>query len=235
MSTSATRRAFTLVEAIVVVLVGVNLLAVLWRVFLADQERFARDQGKLASLQSALTFAEVFENDLREMVLGVPDPANPGEVFTLDDPVIIPAGARSIMFLRTRPEPGAGRVPVFRVSYTFDERRAVIRRRLDAFSEDVRNLVVESCRFELVRLTPSFSALALEPSPVLFRPALDTLCVKYQLSTSPEPGEGRTPADVPPEQKVTLVNAVPLTLRSERANFPHWSYTAAELPGGEAP
>jgi hypothetical protein len=216
----------------VALLIGINVLAILWQVFTADQKRFARDQGKLAAMQAALLFAETLETDLREMALYMPDANEPDRDFTLDRPVRIEDQGRKLGFVRFSPhDPASASPKVKRATYSYDPQGFRIRRTIGTDDDRFfKTLVVENIRYTLVPLLPKVDALGLNPAPVLFRPNLPLHFLKYEITASPETGAGREPKDVPPEQKVTLVNAVALSFRADRANYPVWSFNGNEIP-----
>jgi hypothetical protein len=206
------------------------VLVILWQVFTSDQKRFARDQGKLAAMQAALIFAERLETDLREIALHVPNPSEPRE-FTLDAPVRIEDQGRKLGFLRFAPhDPASPDAKVHRATYSFQPDEFRIVRTIADQSTPLKTLIVEAIRYEVVALTPRLDQLV-TPLPPLFRPQLPVHFLKYEITASPETGRGRDPRDVPAEQKVTLVNAVALLYRADRANHPYWSFNGSELPG----
>ena len=232
-------KAFSVVEILVALLIAVNVLVILWQVFTADQKRFARDQGKLAAMQAALLFAERLETDLREIALYPPDPTVPDREFTLDHPVKIEDGGAKLGFVRfDKQDPSQVAVKVQRATYSFDPANFKIRRTVGALGggDDTvfKMLFVERIHYDVVALTPKLDQLNITPPPVLFRPTLPLHFLKYEITASPETARGRTPADVPAEQKVTLVNAVALLYRADRANHPYWCFNGNELPGSTA-
>lgn len=230
--TSSSRRAFTVVELMVALLVGVNVLVILWQVFTSDQKRFARDQGKLAAMQGALLFAERLEMDLREIALDIPDAQNTGKLFTLDNPVVIDDGGKKLSFLRFLPHDALSPlVKVARATYSYEPQEFRIRRTIGADSAPFKTVVVEVIKYELVTLNARVDQLGLNPMPVVFRPQVPMNFLKYEITAAPETGRGRTPQEIPGEQKVTLVNAVALLYRADRANHPYWVFNGSELPG----
>jgi hypothetical protein len=227
----SSNRGFSVVEIMVALLVGVNVLAILWQVFTSDQKRFARDSGKLGAMQGALLFAERLETDLREIALEVPDAGNPNKLFTLDRPVTLEDGGRKLGFLRFKAhDPASPLVKVERATYSYDPQEYRIRRTVGTETTPFKTLVVEAIKYDLVTLTARFDQLGITPPPVVFRPQVPMNFLKYEITAAPETGRGRTPADIAPEQKVTLVNAVALLYRADRSNHPYWVFSGSELP-----
>lgn len=227
----SSNRAFSVVEVLVALLIATNVLVILWQVFTADQKRFARDGGKLAAMQSALLFAERLETDLREIALNLPDPGEPDREFTLDQPVRIEDSGRKLGFIMfDKHDKDSTLVKVQRTTYSFDPQTFKIHRTVAASDGIFKNLVVENVRYTLLPLVPKFDQLGIVPPPVLFKPGLPVHFLKYEVTATPETGAGREPKDVPAEQKVTLVNAVALLYRADRANHPYWSFSGSELP-----
>lgn len=225
------RKAFSVVEIMVALLIGTNVLVILWQVFTADQKRFARDGGKLAAMQAALLFAERLETDLREIALQMPEPTEPDREFTLDAPVKIEDGGTKLGFmLFARHDKDAPQVKVDRCTYSFDPQTFKVKRTVATDASVFKTLMVQAVKYQLVPLVPKFDALALTPPPTLFRPNLPVHFLKYEITAAPE-AAGRKPAEMPDEQKVTLVNAVALLYRADRSNHPYWSVNASELPG----
>lgn len=224
------RKAFTVVEIMVALLIGTNVLVILWQVFTADQKRFARDGGKLAAMQAALLFAERLETDLREIALAMPEPAEPDREFTLDQPVKIEdAGAKLSFMLFAKHDKDAPLVKVDRCTYSFDPQAFKVKRTVGADAGVFKTLMVQAVKYQLVPLVPKFDALAITPPPTLFRPGLPIHFLKYEITAAPE-AAGKQPKDMPDEQKVTLVNAVALLYRADRSNHPYWQFNASELP-----
>jgi hypothetical protein len=229
------RGAFTVVEVLVATLIGVNVLLILWQVFIADQRRFARDQGKLSALQGALLFAERLEMDLQEIALRMPTPLDPTVPFTLDNPVRIDDGGRRLTFLRFGPpDPATGATTARPVAYAYDAGRFRITRALGTEVVPFQNVLVDSIRFEGRSATLRLDGLGLTPPPRIFRPELPVYLIKYQVTASPETPGADSPANVPVENKCTLVNAVPIVYRAERTAHPYWAVGGSELPQ-EAP
>lgn len=212
----------------VALLVAVNVLVILWQVFTADQKRYARDSGKLAAMQAALLFAEKLEGDLREIALTNPDP--PDREFSLDRPVKIEDNGRKLGFLKfAKHDPASPLVKVERVTYSFRPDDFRIIRSVGPDSEVLKTMIVESIRYELIPLVARVDQLGLTPPPVTFRPQVQMAFLKYEITATPEQGKGRTPADVAPEQKATIVNSIALMYRADRANHPYWSFSGSEL------
>lgn len=223
----------------VALLVASNVLLILWRVFVTDQRRFARDQGKLSAMQGALILAEQLEDDLREIALRMPHPQRPDDDFSLDRPVRIEAAGKTITFLRFAPvdtaaRSGSGRssrLPVKDVRYAYDAARFRMVRTIGSQVTLLKVPLVESILFELKDVTLSLGGLGLTPPPLLFREDVPLYVVKYQVTASPETPGSKGPADVPVERKFTLVNAVPLRMRAERASHAYWGFGSSEVPG----
>ena len=221
---------FTVAELTVAILIAVNVLIILWQVFIADQRRFSRDQGKLSAMQSALLFAERLEGELREVALTTPDPTVPDKPFTIDQPILFGDYNRRISFLRFAPaDPKTPLVPVERITYArhpSQEYRMV--RAVGDQASLIKNLLVDSVLFEPTWVELKVGNLGFAQLPPVFRPDLPIYLLKYRITASPETPGSKGPADVPPENKFTLVNSVPVVYRAERWNHPYWVFGGSD-------
>ena len=213
-------------------LVAVNILLILWQVFISDQRRFARDQGKLSAMQAALLFAEKLDMDLREIALRVPTPFNPQQVFTLDNPIRFEDQNRRIGFLKfATQDPDASLAKVQMVTYALDSKNHRMVRTAGSSSEVFKSLYVDVVSFEGRVVSLGVGGLGLSPMPRFFRSELPIFMLKYQITATPELASGRKPSDVPDTHKCTLVNAIPIVYRADRTNHPYWSFGTSELVG----
>jgi hypothetical protein len=217
---------------VVALLIAVNITLILWQVFISDQRRFARDQGKLAAMQAALLFAEQLEMDLREIALRVPTPFYPQQVFTLDNPIRFEDQNRRIAFLKfAAQEQDSTLAKVLQVTYAFDSSRNKMVRTAGTESSVFKSLSVDTIRFEGRAMSLNLAALNLTFAPRIFRPELPIYLVKFQITAFPEIANAPKPSDVPAEQKCTLVNSVPIVYRADRTSHPYWSFNGSELIG----
>lgn len=217
-------------EVVVALLVGVNVLYVLYTLFTQDQRRWAVDQGRLGSLAGIMLFAEHLEADVRQVALYFPDARH--TEFNLDRPVRIDDGRRRltlVTFQGTAPDETS--VPVRSVVWAFDPRTTSVTRNGDP----LRALAAEEVVFDLLGMVADLgparlAALGVSTPLVLYNAQLPIHVLKVQVTAVPE--SSRTePAERREQKRVSMVFALPLLYRSDRVNRPYWNASPGELLG----
>jgi hypothetical protein len=226
---------YTVVEIMVALLVAINLMVVLWRVFSADQKRFSTDQSRLTALQGALLFEEYLRRDLDRLAVSLPDATEVtgGTVppFSLNRPVEIGNLGRTLTFRILDPDrvlEGGTR----EVSYQVDAVRSQIVRREGDDGRTLPTILVEDLRFGLIALRPRPRSILptwsdpLEPYPIHL--------LKFQVTCFSE-AEKQRPELGGRHERSTLAAAIPLRHRLDRLHHDHWMPSAYDLTGDIAP
>jgi hypothetical protein len=214
-------RGFTVVEAIVATLIATVVIVMAWSFFTGEQRRFRTDQSRLSGLQGAMQMDEALAWDLERIALQLPDQ---GAQFTVDEPVVITQGRRLDFHIFVEDAPRAQTVKTRPIAYRLDENTGRILRTEDGRERAFPGLVVEDVQWSLVPVKP-----LPQPGAFTFDRAAPLHVVKYVVTCYSE-----TMRDVPAAQRkehetVTLVGAVAIPFRSDRAHHPYWRGAPCEF------
>lgn len=220
---------YTLAEIMVGLLISVNLIVILWRVFSADQKRFSTDQSRLSALQGALLFEEYLRKDLDRLAVSLPDATEVTggtmPAFSLNRPVEIGNLGRTLTFRILDPDrvlEGGTK----EVSYQVDAARSQIVRREGDDGRTLPTILVEDLRFGLISLRPNPPSIL--PDWADPRPIYPIHLLKFQVTCFSE-AEKQRPELGGRHERSTLAAAIPLRHRLDRLHHDYWMPSGYDL------
>jgi hypothetical protein len=231
------RRAVPLVEILIAAALAGIVGVAAWTLFLADHRHIHRNIDRLGSIQGASLLAQTLRLDLGKLALFNPDgagtAADRSRTMHLNRPVVIDDEGRRLSFLMARPETNmATGVPTVRVTYRFDVASSRIIREAGGSPAEIRSAVVDDVVFELVALHPSAGRLGTGPPPFTYHARVPIHVLKVQITCKPDNADRRraTRQLSGQDDRCTVIAAIPLAIRGDRAYHPYWMYGPAEVP-----
>jgi hypothetical protein len=219
----------------VALLLSVNVLVILYNLFLQDQRRFSVDAARLSGLQAILVFSEHLEADLRQIAM--PVPVGKDQSWTWNNPVVIDdppdlAGKRrsrlSFLVGRDRGGSAGSGVGTSIVTWGRDPRSGCLARN----GSPLQGFPVEDIQFDNLGFSPDVqamrAAMQLPGTPRPFDMDFKIQVLKVQVTAVPESARDE-PAELRAAKRLTMVLTYPLVYRSERAEMPNWNYGPAEV------
>lgn len=211
---------FTIVEALVALLLGSVVLGLLWSFFSPEQRRFRSDQSRLAGVQGVLQLDEALAWDIERIALALSDAR---ATFTLDVPVVITEGRRLEMRIFAPDDAAASKVRVEQIVYEYDPATGIVSRTGGGATRRFPGLIARDMQFSLVRLDQAGDA------GFGFSADLPLHAVKYVVTCYSEELRDTDARVRKDHEMVTLAGAVALPFRSERMFHPYWRSTVNEL------
>ena len=217
---------FTLIEALVAVLVGVNVLLILWTVFRADQRRFFGDQARFTGLQGALLFEGYLARDLGALAVRLPNPTRPVDPssppFDINSSVVIDQQGSRLRFLMARSDDASFSVEPVEVTYSLDPRTFRVLRNVDGVTRPLPNVIAEDLRFSLLLLKPTPERLGIGIPPFRYNADQTLHFLKLQITCVSEMLRDRPEERRKAEERITVNQSIPIRARSERIRHPYW-------------
>lgn len=207
----------SVVEVVIVIMLAALVFMVAWNFFATEQERARKDNNRLAGLQGALQLDESLAWDLERIALGLPDGSRP---FTVDVPVAGPPDRLEFQMFSPEASGTIGTKSV-KVEYRRDAATGRVIRVSDGKERPFPGLVAESLDFQVVPVGMTVGSAA-DPSQAPFGAATTLHAVRYVVTCISEVMRAGPLGNRREHEKVTLVGAVMLPMRSERAHHPYW-------------
>lgn len=225
------RRAFTVIELIVALLIGSILGVIVWSVFWADQRRFYTDQGRIGGVRGALLFDESLARDLHRLALFVGTTRS--DRYHTGDPVELQDGGRTLTFMAATDPVGVGTPGLFGtelVTYSFDVATSSVARFTPGNTEVFASLAATDLVFSLVPLKAGPALLGPQDAWPVYNAEEPLWILKYHLTTRAVDLPEKAMPNAVENATVTLVGAVPLLYQRQRLQHPYWMPTRSELP-----
>lgn len=222
------RAAFTIVELTVALAVSTIVLVMIWSLYRSEHRRFDVDQNRLAALQAAVLFDEHLAQDLDRIAIEYDGPAT--QAFTYEQPVRTIDNGRGLeMRIYAADDPSKYDVQVDKITYAQDKSTGEITRSSQRGGVTrFPGLVVDDPKFSAFS-TPLQLPAPAGPGDMTPARGVSAWYVKYVLSCISPEVRARPPEQRPPEARVTLVGAIPLVVRGQRAYHWYWRPNRLEL------
>jgi len=214
------RRAFTLTEVVVAMLIASIVLALAWRLYGNERLRFEVDQDRMVGLEGSLLLDQSLAMDLDRIVLDLPD----GSGFTVNDPVHIQDSRQLEFRIAADSSSGGGPRPI-PVIYKLDAAHGRVLRVAGGKETLFRGLLAEDVQFSLVSIRPRWP----RPGEPLSGRDVPLQYVKYVLTCFSERLRELPPEQRPPQGRVILVGAAALSYRTDRAFHAYWRPLRSEI------
>jgi len=220
------RRGFTVVEVLVALILASMVLVLIWKFFWGEQRRFAMDQNRLTGLQGAMLLDEYLSWDLERIALFLSEPGR--TQFTLNRPVEIVTPGRLDFRMFAEEAGNSLDIPTVAVSYRHEPSTGRVIRSVDGKDRTFLSLLAEDVQFlsRSVAVKPPASGTSYE---FTFGQKVEMHYVKYLLTCYSGVARDMPEARRKPQDRVTLVGAVALPFRSDRAYHPYWRTARSEL------